>query len=121
MRISWIKTKKDNESFRIFENLGFDVYSLDEPEETDKKIDELINNNCKTIILSNEIASFSEDIIRRSLKVTYPLGSKIYGACSNCTSKPSINTNSQTRLILPGTSTATLYFPSSVMTLPRFI
>ena len=65
MHISWIKTKKDNESFRIFENLGFDVYSLDEPEETDKKIDELINNNCKTIILSNEIASFSEDIIRK--------------------------------------------------------
>ena len=65
MRISWIKTKKDNESFRIFENLGFNVYSLDEPEDTDKKIDELINNNCKTIILSNEIASFSKDIITK--------------------------------------------------------
>ena len=69
MNISWLKTKNDNKSFRIFENLGFKVYNLEEPEETDKKIAELINNNCKTIILSNEIASFSEDIITKYRKM----------------------------------------------------
>lgn len=68
MKISWIKTKNDTESFKIFQNLGFDVYNLEEPEDTDKKIEELINNDCKTIILSNEIASFSNDIITKYKK-----------------------------------------------------
>lgn len=65
MKISWIKTKNDTESFKIFQNLGFDVYNLEEPENTDDKIKELIDNNCKTIVLSNEIASFSKDIITK--------------------------------------------------------
>lgn len=65
MKISWIKTKNDTKSFKIFENLGFNVLNLEEPEDTDKKIAELINDNCKTIILSNEIAAFSEDIIKK--------------------------------------------------------
>ena len=65
MRISWIKTSNDNNSFKVFENLGFDVYRLNEPDETDTKIEELIKNDCKTIILSNEIAAFSEDIITK--------------------------------------------------------
>ena len=42
--------------------------NLEEPEDTDKKINELINDNCKTIILSNEIASFSNDIITKYKK-----------------------------------------------------
>lgn len=65
MKISWLKTKNDTKSFKIFQNLGFDVYDLEDPEDTDSKIKELINNNCKTIILSNEIASFSKDIITK--------------------------------------------------------
>lgn len=65
MKISWLKTKNDDKSFKIFENLGFNVYSIDEPEETDKKIQELVDEECKTIILSNEIASFSKDIITK--------------------------------------------------------
>lgn len=68
MKISWIKTKNDKDSFKVFENMGFDVYNLEEPEDTDKKIEELIENNCKTIILSNEIASFSNDIITKYQK-----------------------------------------------------
>lgn len=68
MKISWIKTKNDTKSFKVFQNLGFNVYNLDEPEETDKKIEELIQNDCKTIILSNEIASFSNDIIKKYRK-----------------------------------------------------
>ena len=65
MKVSWLKTKNDTESFKVFKNLGFDVYDIEEPENTDKKIEELIKNDCKTIILSNEIASFSNDIIRK--------------------------------------------------------
>jgi len=65
MKISWIKTKNDDKSFKVFEKLGFNVYSLDEPDDTDSMISELINSNCKTIILSNEIASFSKDIITK--------------------------------------------------------
>lgn len=65
MKISWIKTKNDNSSFKIFENLGFDVYRIDKPEIIDNKIKQLIDDDCKTIILSNEIASFSNDVITK--------------------------------------------------------
>jgi len=65
LKISWLKTKNDKESFKVFQNLGFSVYNLEEPENTDEKIKELIENNCKTIVLSNEIASFSKDIITK--------------------------------------------------------
>ncbi len=65
MKVSWIRGKDDNESFKLLKNLGFDVYNMEEPENTDKKIEELINNDCKIIILSNEIASFSSDIITK--------------------------------------------------------
>lgn len=65
MKISWLKTKNDNNSFRVFENLGFNVYKVNEPDEIDCIIEKLINDKCKTIILSNEIASFSKDIITK--------------------------------------------------------
>lgn len=65
MKISWIRGKDDNESFKILKNLGFEVYNMEDPENTDKKIEELIQNDHKIIILSNEIASFSQDIITK--------------------------------------------------------
>ena len=65
MKISCIKSNKDNTSFRILEKLGINVFSINELEKTDKKIEELIKKNYKTIIISNEIAGFSEDIIKR--------------------------------------------------------
>ena len=65
MKISWIKCAKDKESFKIQENLGLDVIKLKNPERTDEKIKELINQNYKMVVLSNEIASFSEDIITK--------------------------------------------------------
>lgn len=65
MKISWIKYEKDNKSFKIPESLGFNVLRLKDPEETDKTINELIQQNYKTVILSNEIAGFSEDIIKK--------------------------------------------------------
>ncbi len=65
MKISWIKLKEDNNSFKIFKNIGLDVYDIEEPEDTDKKIEELVNNQYKTIVISNELAGFSEDIIKK--------------------------------------------------------
>ena len=47
---------------RVF---GMDVFDIDNLEETDKKINELVKNNYNTIVISNEVASFSEDIIKK--------------------------------------------------------
>lgn len=65
MKISWLKYEKDKDSFKLAEALGLDVYKLSDLEESDKKIEELINNEYKTIIISNDVASFSEDIITK--------------------------------------------------------
>lgn len=65
MAISWIKSSKDNKSFKVFKNLGMDVYEIDDLEKTDEKIRELVEQKYNTIVLSNEVASFSEDIIRK--------------------------------------------------------
>ena len=65
MRMSWIKSKKDTESFRIFKGLGYPIVELEELEETDSKLKELIDNDYRTIIMSNEVAAFSEDILKK--------------------------------------------------------
>lgn len=68
MKISWIKQENDNKNFTMPEKLGMNVCKLENPEEVDNKIKELINENNKTIILTNEIAGFSEDIIKKYQK-----------------------------------------------------
>ena len=65
MKISWLKYKKDKDGFKLPEALGLDVYKIPDLEDSDKKIEELINNEYKTIIISNDVASFSEDIIKK--------------------------------------------------------
>ncbi len=65
MKVSWIKYEKDDKDFKMAERLGLDVYKIQNPEEIDNKMKELISNDCKTIVLSNEIAGFSEDIIKK--------------------------------------------------------
>lgn len=65
MKISWLKYEKDKDSFKLPESLGLDVYKIPDLEDSDKKIEELINNEYKTIIISNDVASFSEDIIKK--------------------------------------------------------
>ena len=65
MKISWIKYEKDNKDFRIAERLGMDVYKIESPEEVDNKMKELIKEHYNTIVLSNEVAGFSEDIIKK--------------------------------------------------------
>lgn len=65
MKISWLKLKEDNNSFRIFKNIGLDVYDIEDGEDTDKKIQELVDKDYRTIVISNELAGFSEDIIKK--------------------------------------------------------
>ena len=68
MAISWIKSANDKKSFKIFKNLGMDVYEIDDLEKTDEKINELIQQKYDTIILSNELAGFSSDIVKKYSK-----------------------------------------------------
>lgn len=68
MKMSWIKYEKDAKSFRLPEALGFDVFKLQDLEQTDDTIKKLINQNYDTIVLSNEVAGFSEDIIKKYQK-----------------------------------------------------
>lgn len=65
MKISCIKYSKDLDSFKVLENFGAKVVKLENPEDVDNEIKNLYSNNYKTIILSNEIANFSEDIIKK--------------------------------------------------------
>lgn len=65
MKISWLRAKNDNDSFKVLKNLGFDVYNVEDEEKTDEVIKTLVQNDYKIIILSNEMASFSSDIITK--------------------------------------------------------
>ena len=66
MKISWIKYEKDDTSFKIPEHLGFDVFKLQDLEQTDNKIQQLVKEKYNTIILTNQVASSSQDIIKKS-------------------------------------------------------
>ena len=65
MSISWLKASSDRKSFKIFESFGMDVYKINDLEKTDDKIKELIKNDYRTIIMTNEVASFSQSIIKK--------------------------------------------------------
>lgn len=65
MKITWIKYEKDDKNFRIAEKLGMDVNRIKNPEEVDSKIAELASKDYDTIVLSNEMAAFSGDIIKK--------------------------------------------------------
>ena len=69
MAISWIKSSNDKKSFKIFKSLGMDVYEINDLEKTDEKIKELVEQQYDTIIISNEVASFSSDIVKKYSKI----------------------------------------------------
>lgn len=69
MKISWIKAKKDEESFRFLKHMGFDITELDDLEKTDEVMKGLIQKNYNTIVLTNEVAGFSQDIIKKYNKM----------------------------------------------------
>lgn len=65
MKISFIKYKNDVKVYRIPEMLGMDIFDIENPEEIDNKIDELKDKKYTTIIIPNELASFSEGILNK--------------------------------------------------------
>ncbi len=65
MKISFIKDKNDQKNYKIPQAFGMDIYEIENPEEIDKKIEELKEKKYTTIFIPNELASFSEDIIKR--------------------------------------------------------
>lgn len=65
MKKVFIKYKKDTESFNFFKAIGANVIELENPEKVDEELEKLYENNCKTVILTNEIANFSQDIIKK--------------------------------------------------------
>lgn len=71
MQISWLKAKGDSKSFKIEEKLGLDVLEIQELDNIDKKIDELIEDNYHTIVISNELAGFSQNIIKKYVNNPY--------------------------------------------------
>ena len=65
MKISYIKFKGDNKNFRLAKGMGFDVFELEEPEQIDIELKKLKNKNYDTIVITNELASFSSDLISK--------------------------------------------------------
>lgn len=65
MKVSAIKGKNDENSFKLFKNLGMNVFEIEDYDKVDEAINSLINNDYKTIFISGELAGFSEDIIKK--------------------------------------------------------
>lgn len=64
MKISFIKYEKE-EDFKIPKLFGMNVEEIKKPEQIDEKIEELKKQKYTTIVIPNELASFSEDIISK--------------------------------------------------------
>ncbi len=64
MKISFIKYEKEL-GYNLPQILGMNVEKIKEPEEVDEKIEELKQQKYTTIVISNELASFSESIISK--------------------------------------------------------
>ena len=62
MKVSFIKYEKD---YQLPKLLGMDIKEIKEPEEIDNKIKELKKQKYTTIVIPNELASFSQDIISK--------------------------------------------------------
>ena len=50
MKVSFIKYKNDNKSYKMAKGLGMDVFEIDSPELIDKKIEELEKDEYTTIL-----------------------------------------------------------------------
>lgn len=64
MKISFIKYEKE-ENYRIPRMLGVNIEEIKDPEQIDEKIEELKKRNYTTIVVSNELASFSEKMVSK--------------------------------------------------------
>ncbi len=68
MKISCIKFKNDNSNFKFGKIIGMDVFEIEDPEKIDEKIKNLKDDNYDTIVISNELASFSNDLVNKYTK-----------------------------------------------------
>ena len=68
IKISWLRAETDNKNFIIPERLGFNVVEIERQEVVDKQIEKLIQKKYDTIVITNELAGFSEDIIKKYSK-----------------------------------------------------
>ena len=66
--ISYLKLDKDSSSFNYAKRLGFPIYEVSDVEKVDEKIKELKNKNYTSVVISNELAGFSHDIIKKYRK-----------------------------------------------------
>ena len=64
MKISFIKYEKEKD-FKIPQLFGMNVEEIKAPEQIDEKIEELKKQKYTTVIIPNELASFSENIINK--------------------------------------------------------
>ena len=64
MKISFIKYKEE-ENYQIPKIFGMKVEEIQEPEQVDEKIEELKKQKYTTIVIPNELASFSQNIISK--------------------------------------------------------
>lgn len=64
MKISFIKYEKEK-NYQIPKIFGMNIEEIKEPEQIDEKIEELKKMKYTTIVISNELASFSENIINK--------------------------------------------------------
>lgn len=65
MKLSWIKLAEDDQNFKVPEKLGMHIEYLKAPEKIDEKLAELVKEEYDTIMITNELAGFSEDIIKK--------------------------------------------------------
>lgn len=65
MKFVLLKGSNDKKSFKFFEFFGAEVEQIEDLDKTDEKIKEYISKNYTTIILTNEVAGFSESIVKK--------------------------------------------------------
>lgn len=65
MKISFIKYSQENRNYNLAQILGMKVVEINQPEQIDNTIENLKDSGYKTVVISNELASFSENIINK--------------------------------------------------------
>ena len=70
MKLTCIRSINDNKSFHMLQAMGAKILELEDLEKTDETISKLVNENYRTILLSSEVAGFSEDLVKKYKNLT---------------------------------------------------
>ncbi len=65
IKVSYIKSIHDNNSFKFFKNIGMNGIELEELEDVDKVLNKLTDKDYKTFFLTNEVAVYSQDLFKK--------------------------------------------------------